>query len=349
MRYFLLLLLSFNAFAIKTIRSEVNRFRLLKDKNEIERNLIARPHSTFFLLDLNISSGLKSFIAEIDSSTSKEDETQKQTGITEVLSKYVNTERFLEAHIESNIPLPFFKYNNYAFLPTLFGSFYAGTSLSINNQDDPTAPVAQVYLQKNINIGVNFEVKKDTKKDQIYQVALYKRSRADVSAKKNAQKIATDDDVVSLDEIKKNQNDYVADIGFKTKKKERVFLLEVKELKLMDAGSEIDNTIGNAPLLHFSTSKEYLFEKFKMNLIYGIHHRQKYSLFDGTYIASSFDFTQKSPIQFLLKANSHFLSFNAGVSFRYFNFRYGYRTPLTNPRDEMWVAAQHHIHLNIPF
>lgn len=348
MKYLYVIVLSFNVLAINTVRSEINRFRLLKDKSIIERELITKPHSSFLQMDLNISSSLKTFIGEIGSSTSKDSESEKKLGVTSVLSKYVNTEKFFDAFIETAIPLPYFKYQGMAFLPNIFANIYAGTSISINNQDNPLSPIAQVYLQKNINLGVSVEVKNENERDKIYNLALYKRSRSDLSAKKTATAIAEEEEIVSLDQIKKNQNDYIADIGVKIIKENKYYILEVKELKILDAGSEIDNVIGNAPLFHVSQTKEYNFEKFKMSLIYGLHHRQKYSLFDGAYIASSYDFTDKNPIKVLIKVDSHFISFVTGLSFSHFNFRYGYKTALTNPRDDMWVPAQHNIHINIP-
>lgn len=348
MKYIFITFLSLNVFAIKTVRSEINRFRLLKDKSEIERNLITKPHSAFLQLDLNISSGLKDFIGEIGSSTSKDTTTEKEQGVASVLSKYVNTEKYFDAFAEVVIPLPYFNIYNYSLLPSLYANIYAGTSISINNQENALSPISQVYLQKTINTGVTVEIKDDTKANLIYSLNLYKRSRADLSAKKSASTIASDEEIVSLDQIKKNQNDYVTNFGLKVLKENSSYLFEIKELILLDAGSEIDNVIGNAPLFHIAKNKQYKFSKSELTLTYGLHHRQKYSVFDGTYVATSFDFTHKSPIKLLIKLDTHFISLVTGVSFRHFNFRYGYKTALTNPRDEMWVPAQHNIHINIP-
>lgn len=349
MKYFILLVLSLNCFAIKNIRSEINRFRLLKDRSIIDRELLSPSHQSFFELDLNISSGLKDLIGDISTSTDQSSESDQITETNKILGKNVNTEKFLQAYVELGVPLPYIRLANYDILPSLFGNFSVGTSISINNQLNALAPEAKVYLQKEMNYGVSSLIRSRNNPEYIFKTAFYMSERSDLDATKNATAVATDNDLISLDEIKKVQKDYVLDFGVTKQTKTEKFHFEVKDLRVLDAGSEVDNKIGNAPLFHFNYSKTYELNLVKLEAIYGVFHRQKYSVFDGLYAGFMMKFTKESPLRMHFKIDTDFLSYRFGTTFKHFKFFYGIKTPYSNPQEDMWVSAIHQIHLSVPF
>jgi len=349
MKYLFIILLSLNCFAIKTIRSEINRFRLLKDRSIIDRELLSSPHESFIELDFNISSGLKDLIGDISTSTEQSSESDQVTETNKILGKNVNTEKFLQAYLELGIPLPYIRLTNYDILPSLFANFSLGTSISINNQIDPLAPEAKVYLQKEINFGLNSLIRARNNPEYVFRAGIYRSERADLSSTKNAIAVAGDDDIITLDDLKKSQKDCVVDLGVTKENGDERFQFEIRELRVLDAGSELDNKIGNAPLFHFNYSKIYEFDKITLQPIYGIFHRQKYSLFDGLYTGLRLSFTKKSALRMLVKVDTDFLSYRFGASFKHFKFFYGLKTPYSNPQEDMWVSAIHQISLSVPF
>lgn len=351
MKIFLLLslLLPLQAFAIKSIRGEANRFKLLKDRITINRNLITSEHTSFFHINLNISSSVKDFIGEISSSTSKESSSDQLLAVNSVFGKYVNTERLLDLYLELAFPLPVISISSYTFLPSIFASAELGTSISINNQIDATNLKAQVYLQKEIKYGLSSKIKSNARRDLIFSSSLYMRTRADINSQKSANAVVNDGDIVSLDEIKKEEVYLVSDLGVtKVFNPNKELFVEIRDLSLWELSSERKSTFGQTPLIHTNLKRIYQLKDLTYEILYGLHYRNHYSLFDGAYLGTNIIF-KENPIKLLFKIDNQFIFFNAGLAFKHLAFSYGYKTAYINPQSDIWVSGIHNINLNIPF
>ncbi|GAB4019572.1 MAG: hypothetical protein Fur0010_21650 [Bdellovibrio sp.] len=134
----------------------MRRFSLLHDRLTIERSLIRDSYSQFFNLDIQASSGILDLIgdAKNGSSNTAQTQTQKELNMYQLLSKHVNTEKFVDVNVIAGIPLPDIKYKGNQFLNSLFYELNIGISLSVNNQDSATNPVAQSYVRKETKTGL---------------------------------------------------------------------------------------------------------------------------------------------------------------------------------------------------
>lgn len=350
MRKFLILLfVSSSVLAAKKIRSEIDRYILLKDRQIVETSILHDQHDSFFSLDLNISSGLKELLADIGDSTTSTNTAAKTLAVNEILSKNVNTERQAIVDLEVGAPLPYFTYNHLRFLPSLYYSINVGASISVNNQSDPLAPLAQIYVQKTTNIGISSKIKRTNKKGETYGFSLYQRSRADLSVSRNAVDVVSNDDLINLDELKQEEKIYALDVSFNKEKPDYRYLIEVRDLKLMDAGSEVSAKIGRTPMFHGRYEKDHSLSKTKFSTFAGFHYREKYSLFEAIYIGAKLRLRDKSPALLTFKVDNQAIAFNGGLSFDRFRFHYGLKTPYRNPQDDMWVSATHQISMRFPF
>jgi len=345
----ILLFVSSSVLAAKQIRSEINRYRLLRDRQLIEKSLIHPVHDSFFSLDLNISSGLKDLIGDISDSTSETGTTNQVTGVTEALSKNVNTERQLFLDLEIGAPLPYFTYNNLRFLPSFFYDIHVGASVSVNNQDDPLVPLAQLYIQKTTRLGIHSQIKRMNKKGETFSFSLYMRNRADLSESRNALSIVSSEKLINLDELNRDEKVYGLDLAFYKEKPNYRYLVELNGIKLLDAGSATEAKIGTTPLIHARYEKDYKFPKVTLSPFAGAHFRKKYSLFDAFYLGSKLRLNKDSPLLFILKMDNESFNFNTGLAFSRFQFQYGLKTPYLNPIDDMWVSATHQISMRFPF
>ncbi|EQC51747.1 hypothetical protein [Bacteriovorax sp. DB6_IX] len=345
----ILLFVSSSVLAAKQIRSEINRYRLLRDRQLIEKAIIAQEHDSFFSFDLFISSGLKDLIGDISDSTSESSSSSQVTGVTEALSKNVNTERQLLLDVEAGIPLPYFTYQNLKFLPSLFYQMHIGASVSVNNQDDPLVPLAQIYVNQTTSYGLHSKIKRMNKKGETYGVSLYKRVRTDLLVSRNATAIATSEKLINLDELDKEERVYALDLSFYKNKPDYRYEAHIKGVKLMDASSETEAKLGITPLFHLKYEKDYNLGKFVASPFFGLHYRKKYSAFDAIYIGSKFSISKNSPTRFILKLDNETINFNAGLEFSKFQFQYGLKSPYRNPVDDMWTSATHQITMRFPF
>lgn len=348
-KFILLFLITFNLHAAKSIRSEVNRYRHLKDRQTTEKLLYKEEHSQFFSIDINMSSGLKELLGDISDSTSESSESTQVSGVNAVLSQNVNTERFLTADLELAIPLPYLHFNKLSFLPAIFYEFGVGASISVNNQASAIAPVAQIYFQKYSKMGLHSKIRHNDKKGETFGFSLYQRARADLFVSRNATEVAAGEDLIDLDELEKEEKIYGLDLSFHKKKRGYNYLVELRDIKILDAGGDATNSIGNTPLFHGRYEKIYYIDQYTLEALFGVHYRKKYSLTEGLYVGGRLKIREDSPILFTAKMDSQFMAYSVGLTFKHFNFHYGLKSPFRNPQEDMWVSGIHQIALNVPF
>jgi hypothetical protein len=224
-----------------------------------------------------------------------------------------------------------------------------GASISINNQDNPLIPVAQLYIQKNTKIGLHSKIKRMNKKGETYAVSLYQRARSDLSESRNATAIVNSSKLVNLDELNRDEKIYGLDLAFYKDKPDYRYQVEVRDLKLMGAGGDVETKIGNTPMVHIVYEKDYKLPSFTLSPFAGAHYRKKYSIFEAFYLGTKLTLKDDSPAKFIFKLDNHTININAGLGFDRFQFHYGLKTPYRNPQEDMWISATHQITMRFPF
>ena len=78
-------------------RSEIKRYTLMHDRYIVDRGLRKLRYDQFLDIDVVVSSGLKSFLGEVESS-SKNAATlaERDLAVLGTLAKHLNTERYLD-------------------------------------------------------------------------------------------------------------------------------------------------------------------------------------------------------------------------------------------------------------
>jgi hypothetical protein len=344
-----MILTNTSCFAAATIRTEVNRYRLLRDRIITEADLKKERHNRFFDLDLHVSSGVKSLIGDIKENTesSSDSEIAKQLAIAGVIAQNLNTERFVDIGIEAAAPLPLFQLYSYKFLPTLFFNINFGISLSFDSED-ALNPEANLYIKKETQMGVFSKVNWGNKQKSL-EVALYKMTRSDLQFSRTQTEIVEEESLFDFSDITKEESYLTVDMAYKRKLKDNLLTLEVRELQLLSMGSEKETIIGKAPLLHI----RYDFQEKKTPLIFkpfvGFHYRQKYDAWDGLYTGLKLKVDQEIPFSFMFKFDSQFFMMAPKVSFKYFHFYYSLKSPYRNPQGDLWVSSIHNINIGFPF
>lgn len=200
----------FYAFSSSTTpRSELTRYYLMRDKFIVDRKLKHTKNDAYLAFDGNISSGLKSIIGDVKNSNGS------TTEIINLLNKNVNTEKYAEFDLGLGIPLPFFSFAKYNFLPNLFFSSNFAISMSFFNKNDPLNPLLQIYLKNDIKIGARTLIKIDEVKTLDF--SLYQLQRSDIFSEKPALEIATKGKLFDLGELSNKEKAINADISYQIK------------------------------------------------------------------------------------------------------------------------------------
>ena len=347
---FLILGLS-SAFA-QTPRGEVERFVLLHDRSMIDRGLRERPYSSFLDIDLIISSGIRTLINDLSNTSEDANQTavEKQLETLSLLSKNVNTEKYIDLLVSAGIPLPDIKIKGHKFFNSLFYQFNAGIMLSINNRANATNPVAQTYVRKEIKKGLaTIYQPKNSSGDLFYEFAFYQLTRADTYASLTATQLSQDGEFFNLDDLTRDQNVYAADLIYNKRSKNGALEVGVRELRVMK-DSDVESIYGMKPLLHtqytwFDEAGNVLIHPFV-----GVHFRNRYELQRGIYAGAHFNLAKKEvPFSLTLKASNQFVTFMPQFKTSWFHFSYTFKNPYRNPQDEVWVSSLHNIQIHIPF
>lgn len=345
--YLILALLSISSSA-QTARGEIQRFTLLHDRVMIDRNLRERPFNHFLDIDLVISSGVKTLINDLsNTSNSSTTSIQKQLETFQLLSKNVNTEKYIDLLVGAGIPLPDIKVKGHKFYSSLFYQFNAGIMLSINNRLDATNPVAQVYVRKEIKKGLSTIYR--PKKNLFYELSLYQMTRADTAVNRTATELSTSGEFFNLDDLSKDQNSYSLNFTYNKRSENGYLELGIRELTVMSS-SDVESLYGSSPLLNaqytWLTEGAYILTQ----PFIGVHYRKWYNVQRGIYGGAHFNFKkQEVPFSLTLKMSNQFLTVMPQFKTSWFHFSYTFKNPYRNPQDEVWVNSIHNLQIHFPF
>jgi len=330
-------------------RGEIQRFTLLHDRLTVDRSLRERPHTSFFNIDLGISSGVFTLVNDLSNSSdsTSSSSAQKQIEVFNLLSKNLNTERYIDANLEIGIPLPDIKVKSHRFYNSLFYEFNAGILLTIASGSSATTPLAQTYVRKQTKTGFSTIYK--PKEDITYQASLYQLTRADTAAKLNTATLAGNGEFFNLDDLNRDHSFYALDFSYQKRSQKGEILLSVEELQLLST-TDVKSLYGSSPLLR----AEYTWFLDGGRLLYkpfvGSHYRKWYPLHRGIYGGLHMKLKdEKIPFSATIKASNQFITLMPQFKADWFHFSYTFKNPYRNPQDDIWVASLHNIQITIPF
>jgi hypothetical protein len=330
-------------------RGEIKRFTLLHDRMMIDRSLRLSPHGQFFNIDLAISSGLRSLISDVSntSENSSSSAAAKQLETFKLLSKNVNTEKFIDLYAGFGIPLPDIKIKKHKLYTSLFYELNAGIMVTIANQDDPTNPQAQTYVRKELKTGLSILYKPE--KDKALEFSLYQLTRSDSASNLTSANLAQDGEFFNLDSLNQDHIVYALDFQYARRTKTGQFKAGVREFKLMSSSGE-ESLYGSDPLLFTQFQWKPTGRLIRSSLFAGIHYRGRYSVDQGIYLGTHLSVDKKTvPIDLTVKVSSQFITLMPVLKLKWFNFSYSFKNPYRNPQDEVWVSSLHNIQLTLPF
>lgn len=332
-----------------TIREEMDRYFLLRDRVIIDRWLRSQNHNSFFKLDASVSSGTRKLIGDIKNQTesSSSDPIAKTLAVANLLNQQLNSEKYVDIDLEVGLPLPYFKIFNIKMLPSLFVNINLGLSLTISNFGDATNPRAQLYMKKDMKMGAKslFQLKEN----QELEIALYKISRADANNTVTALQIANDQALFDFDGLTQNENSLMIDALYKLTKDENIYQLGFFEAGIYSMASERESDYGKRPMTLLSWSRELKGRNHAWLVQVGHHHRKRYTLSDGLFAHGEVSWKDRLPLVGFFKVDPGFLTVGPIIRGRYFQFSYNYKTALINPQDKIWVPATHNILLDVRF
>ena len=197
--YFLISSLSL---AIDKGRSEIERFHILNDR-KISDKFLLDSSNQYFYIDTESSSKLIKLFGDVSNTESSSSEADQVTDITEILTSELNTEKYLNLHIDAQLPLIPFSFKDFKFLPGVFAEFHLGTSLSIDNEQNALVPEVNLYAMNQVRYGIQSLIKHPSIRDAQFKIRVYKNSIKDLEVSKNSTEIAQNDAIVDLDELEK--------------------------------------------------------------------------------------------------------------------------------------------------
>lgn len=330
-------------------RSEVDRFTLLHDRYMIDRYLRSQTQTYIFYIDAAISSGVKKIIGDIkDSAENETDASQRQVKTLQVLTRNLNTEKYIDIDVLVGLPLPIFRIKNFDFKLSPFIAVNIGASFSFNNQNTSTTARAQTYLRKEYKIGVKSQIKK--RKDETIIFNIYQLTRADINAELDQSEIVTQGKLIDTGSIDQDNISYAGDIGYEREFYDYLYRLEIKEIKLMEAsGSKRETFYTNMPMFHAHyRHKHKVFGLVSLDPFYGFHFRDGQSVAQGFYLGTLMHLA-RLPFTLYTKFSNQFMTLNPLFRIRFFQFNYSLKLPYRNPQDDFWTASIHSLNIAIPF
>ena len=329
------------------LRGEIQRFTLMHDRLTIDRGLREDHYAHFLSIDLLVSSGLKNLLGDVSNGTEGvTNPVQKQLNMFELLSKYVNSEKLVDAQVYAGMPLPDIKIKKHKFLNSLFYELNLGVMFTISNKLSATNPSAQTYVRKQTKVGLMTTYQRVKK--EIWELALYQLTRSDLSASVTSSQLATDGEFFNFDDLQKNHEMYAADIRLHRLWKSSQSLFEIQELQLLSRSSH-KSLYGTSPLLHYRHTWKKPGEIMHIHPFAGVHYRKWYSIDEGIYGGVHLKFKKESVFSFTGKISPQFFTLMPQFKSRFFHFTYSFKNPHRNPQDDIWVNAMHNISLSIPF
>jgi hypothetical protein len=329
-------------------RSEVDRFTLLHDRYIVDRYIRSQADNYVFYLDAAISSGVKKIIGDIkDSAENETDATQRQVKTLQVLTRNLNTEKYIDFDIKAGIPLPIFRIKNFDFKLSPFVDINIGASFSFNNQNSNSTSRAQTYVRKEYKMGVKSKIKK--RKDETLIFNFYQLTRADINVELDQSEIVTQGKLIDTGSIDQDNISYAGDFGYEREFDDYLYRIEILELKFMEAsGSERETYYTDLPMIHLHyRHKNKSFGLVSLDPFYGFHFRDGQSIAQGLYVGT-LTHLNNLPFSLYSKISNQFLTFNPMFRARFFQFNYSIKLPYRNPQDDFWTASIHSLNIAIP-
>ena len=348
--------INFSQASEPAIRSEIGRYTLLHDRNILLRDLAREKHSSFLDFSLTFSAGLKKLISDVtdasrDDSTlpGQANEAQKQVQIYKLMTKNLNTERFLDAELGLGIPLPGFTLNRTRILLNPFFTFGAGSSFSFSNREDALQPKLQLYLRTEQKLGLRALNLFSNRQKLTFNI--YKLQRSDSLSMMSYSDVATKGELFNISDLKDKEVTTNADLIWEEEGQRDAYKIEVSEFQIArdSKKSKTHVAYGNSPLLHMRYQRKNVEESTHLSPFVGIHYRRRYDLQDGLYAGFQMIPTERLPLHFAFILDNGFFALMPELKTKWFELVYSWRSPHQNPQDDIWVPAMHSLELNFPF
>ncbi|MCP4914941.1 MAG: hypothetical protein GY909_17615 [Oligoflexia bacterium] len=341
---FLLLFFSISS-TFANLRSEVDRYIILSDRVIVDRSLkVDAQHQEFLGLDLVASSGIRSIISDVKSGTETSNPVTKQVNMFSLLSKYVNSERFIDFDIQVGFPLFDITYKKNKYFPSFFYQMNVGLMFTVANKVDPLNPSGQLYFKQDQKMGIHTIHKRNK---ELYQLSIYQLTRSDLLSTVTATSLATSGELFNLDDLNKEQKSVAIDLEYKKENKRDFYEVVLKEIKLLSQ-SDHETIYGHTPFIMAKYGRHYEWNGLSLKPFAGIHYRKNYPIHQGLFIGGQMKSLSR-PLELTAKMSHQFLTLIPQVKFRYFRFNYTFKNPYRNPQDDVWVSSMHSINLAFPF
>lgn len=346
LKYLILFIFLYATSAYGLGREEMRRYSLLHDRLSIDRNLIRDSYSQFFNLDIGASSGLLKLVGDAKTGATGTTQTQKELSMYQLLSKHVNTEKFADVLLIAGIPLPDIKVKSHLFLNSIFYELNVGLSISVNNQESATNPIAQTYVRKQTKMGL-YSIWKPGGSTE-HKIALYQMSRSDLASNITYSALASDGKFFNLDTLNDEQKHIAADWKWIKYNKAMRTEFTLSELPIYNQ-SDVKTRYGTNPLINVAQFWLFDFEKYDLTPFVGFHFRGHYRVSRGIYTGVTYKGSHRLPVKATLKIDNQFIAVIPTLDLESFRFSYAFKSPYRNPQDDYWVATMHQIDIGFPF
>lgn len=343
----------------QNLRSELNRYSLLNDKQMIYSSARWAHSDQSLGVQGNFSSGLKRIIGEIRNSSSEPTSIGQEVRILETLTRNLNSEKFVSLDGVIRVKLPALKTRDFDFSSSLFTKVHAGTSFSVDGQSFALDPTAQVYLLKKIKIGASVDIldqrglTENRELERSLRLSLYQMQKSDFLESLAISEIASRGNLIEIDDVTQDEVTYNLDIIFDQTHKAFKWRVGVSEIHLSEKTSKERRTeyaryplfFGEFTYTDFNPTRYITYKPFV-----GAHYRSHYSLVDSFYLGVHSLFHRRDvPVRVTGLIDNQSLYFMPSLNMRYFRFGYSLKLPYRNPKDKLWVSAVHGVELAIPF
>lgn len=315
----------------------------------IDRYLRSQTQTYILYIDAAISSGVKKIIGDIkDSAENETDASQRQVKTLQVLTRNLNTEKYIDIDAQAGLPLPIFRIKNFDFKVSPFIAINIGASFSFNNQNTNSIARAQSYVRKEYKMGVKSQIKK--RKDETIIFKFYQLTRADINAELDQSEIVTQGKLIDTGSIDQDNISYAGDIGYEREFYDYLYRLEIKEIKFMEASrSKRETFYTNMPMIHAHyRHKHKVFGLVSLDPFYGFHFRDGQSIAQGFYLGTLMHLA-RLPFTLYTKFSNQFMTLSPLFRTKFFQFNYSLKLPYRNPQDDFWTASIHSLNIAIPF
>lgn len=341
---FLLFILTISS-TFANLRSEVDRYIILSDRVITDRSLkVNAQHQEFLGVDLVASSGIRTIISDVKSGTETTNTVQRQINMLSLLSKYVNSERFIDFDFQAGFPLFDIKYKKNKFFPSFFFQMNVGLMFTVSNKVDPLNPNGQLYFKQDKKMGIHTIHKRNK---EFYQLSVYQLTRSDLLSVVTSSSLATSGELFNLDDLNKEQKSVAIDLEYKKENKRDFYEVVLKEVKLLSQ-SDHETLFGHTPFLMSKYGRFYEWNGLALTPFVGIHYRKNYPIHQGIFLGGKIKSLSR-PLELTAKMSHQFLTLIPQVKFKYFRFNYTFKNPYRNPQEDVWVSSMHSLNLAFPF